>query len=53
MTLVCGYKVFIMSVRKTKKEFQEGMQKLGDMFDSLMERHMGKISIKQLGVVAY
>jgi hypothetical protein len=31
-----------MAARKTRKEFQDGMKKLGNMFDKMAEEHLGK-----------
>lgn len=32
-----------MSARRARKDFQEGMKKLGGMFDKLAEDHLGKL----------
>lgn len=31
-----------MAVKRTRKDFQDGMKKIGGMFDDMMEKHLGK-----------
>ena len=32
--------------KRARRDVQQGMRKMGDMFDTMMEKHMGKLVLK-------